>query len=520
MSVPSYAQVILLFFVMFSFSFLGSGCSDGKAYSGQDIDVEAYIGVTEPISNGFSGTDDIGGDATGGGASGGGASGGHGSEGDATEGDGSELVTVWPLESDELFANPGMGWQTFHRFADNDPNLAGLPSGSAYFRFSWKTLEPTDGNIRLNLIADALNRARRAGQTLMFRVMTAGSDEGYTPEWLGSSGCELFTYDYGSNRNLRAPNLDHPVCWSLFDRLMRAIGEAFGQEPDIQVDIGGVGLWGEWHFSGTQPRVPMPTLETRKKVVDLHLTLFPNSPQMALIGDVDALSYATSKGSGWRADCLGDLGFFSDRWNHMDNLYRQNIQRAGAEEAWKHGPVAWESCYSMQEWVERGFDVHYIFQYALDLHGSFFNNKSKPIPAGEQIRAEIEWFLKRLGYRLVLRSLTHPQRTSPGGQLPIHIRWENVGVAPPYHPFKLKIRLVHLNNPSAEVVLVSNADVRTWLPGTVEVSDLFTLPSDMEPGAWQLSVGITGTPGFPMLNLAIIGRDPQGWYPVSSIVIE
>ena len=47
----------------------------------------------------------------------------------------STTVRVEPRESDELFANPGMGWQTFHRFADDDPNLQGLPSASAYFRF-------------------------------------------------------------------------------------------------------------------------------------------------------------------------------------------------------------------------------------------------------------------------------------------------------------------------------------------------------------------------------------------------
>ena len=46
----------------------------------------------------------------------------------------STTVRVEPRESDELFANPGMGWQTFHRFADDDPNLQGLPSASAYFR--------------------------------------------------------------------------------------------------------------------------------------------------------------------------------------------------------------------------------------------------------------------------------------------------------------------------------------------------------------------------------------------------
>lgn len=42
-------------------------------------------------------------------------------------------VTVRPKPTDELLANPGMGWQTFHAFADEDRNLQGLPSGCAYF---------------------------------------------------------------------------------------------------------------------------------------------------------------------------------------------------------------------------------------------------------------------------------------------------------------------------------------------------------------------------------------------------
>lgn len=47
----------------------------------------------------------------------------------------STTVKVAPQASDELLANPGMGWQTFHRFADDAPNLQDLPSASAYFRF-------------------------------------------------------------------------------------------------------------------------------------------------------------------------------------------------------------------------------------------------------------------------------------------------------------------------------------------------------------------------------------------------
>ena len=60
---------------------------------------------------------------------------------------GGSTVKVIPNEIDDLLANPGMGWQTFHHFADEVKNLEGLPSASAYFRFYWRDIEPAEGQI-------------------------------------------------------------------------------------------------------------------------------------------------------------------------------------------------------------------------------------------------------------------------------------------------------------------------------------------------------------------------------------
>ena len=63
----------------------------------------------------------------------------------AVAGDG-ELVTVVPEETEELLANPGMGWQTFHRTAKQDKSLpAWIPSTVHYARWGWGTLEPKQG---------------------------------------------------------------------------------------------------------------------------------------------------------------------------------------------------------------------------------------------------------------------------------------------------------------------------------------------------------------------------------------
>ena len=50
-------------------------------------------------------------------------------------------------------------------------------------------------------------------------------------------------------------------------------------------------------------------------------------------------------------------------------------------------------------------------------HGSYINNKSAPLPAGDDVRPEMERFLRRLGYRLVLKELRHPAAVKPGGRL-------------------------------------------------------------------------------------------------------
>ncbi len=53
-----------------------------------------------------------------------------------------------PEETDEILANPGMGWETFHRTAKQDKNLPPwIPSTVHYARWGWRDLEPRPGKI-------------------------------------------------------------------------------------------------------------------------------------------------------------------------------------------------------------------------------------------------------------------------------------------------------------------------------------------------------------------------------------
>ncbi|MCJ7749698.1 MAG: DUF4832 domain-containing protein [Armatimonadetes bacterium] len=432
------------------------------------------------------------------------------------------MVSVRPQQTDEILANPGMGWQTFNCFADDDPNLEGLPTGAAYFRYYWSQIEPREGEIDFPKLDEVLAHARKAGQKLGLRIMCAagGSNSVYyaSPEWLREKGCRGFEYHRQRKAGPRwVPDLEDTLFQEAHFRLIRELGKRYDGHPDLDhVDIGSVGLWGEWHMAGTD--VELPSLEARYAIVDSYLQAFPKTLKMIVLNDVNALTRATSSGCGWRADCLGDIpGFSDDDWNHMENMYPQRVKDSRSEEVWKTAPVAWETCGDMRRWVQRGLDIRYIFDYALDYHASNLNNKSAPIPEGA--RPEIERFLCKLGYRLLLKNLEHDPIVTPGSALNVKMEWENVGVAPPYRDNVLSFRLT--DSTGKQFFLVTDTSIKGWLPGNVAAAERLTLCAEVAPGQSELALAVVdATTREPAVRLAIEGRTEDGWYPLSSVEVQ
>jgi len=213
--------------------------------------------------------------------------------------------------------------------------------------------------------------------------------------------------------------------------------------------------------------------------------------------------------------------------------------RGGIQDVWKTAPIAWETCWNMRKWVNEGWSLRYIFNYALALHASYINNKSAPLPSGEKVRPELERFLRRLGYRLVLRELKHPSSARPGAKLDLLMNWQNVGSAPCYTPYRIAYRL--RNEQGYTKVFVSNITVNRWLPGSIELfteqffkepgdlppgevtvaSDTITLPGDIPAGVLTLSLAVVDEhTSNPRVRLGIKGRAKDGWYPISEIKVS
>jgi len=152
-----------------------------------------------------------------------------------------------------------------------------------------------------------------------------------------------------------------------------------------------------------------------------------------------------------------------------------------------------------------------------EYNATYRNNKSAPIPA--DTRPEVERFLRRIGYRLVLRELSHDAKASPGSPIRVVAVWENVGVAPPYRDDRIAVSL--RDGKGGSRAIVTGRSIRGLGPGRAEFVEDIPLPEDLEPGPRELAIGIVD-PGTrsPSVRPAIAGREADGWYSLSRIEVR
>ena len=451
-----------------------------------------------------------------------------------------QQVTVQPEETQELLANPGMGWQTFHHTSKKDKNLPSwIPSTVHYSRWGWGVLEPQPGKLNTELLDKVLQETHDAGQKLAFRVACCSPYPGrpYQPAWLKDIGGRELIADHKGVSPLPIPDMDDPIVLKAHLDFIHRLGERYDGHPDLDhLDLGSVGWWGEWHLSGSK-NCKLPTMENRIRVVDAYLAAFKKTPLVMLLNGKECTTYATQHGAGWRCDSLGDLGSFSPKWNHMRDGYPNWIEGTMVQDVWKTAPIAYEPPRAVAEFVEKGWPLRWIFNYGLACHGTYFNGKSEKLPDNEEFRQELERFLRRLGYRLVLKELSHPPQAKPGQKLELALKWQNVGSAPCYRPYRVAYRL---NGEQGAKVFVGGVTVSRWLPGSIDlfteeffkepkdlppgpicdVSAAIDLPTDLPAGKYTISVAVVDESSAPVVRLAIKGRADDGWYPISRIQIS
>jgi hypothetical protein len=307
-------------------------------------------------------------------------------------------------------------------------------------------------------------------------------------------------------------DMEEPVVKLYHERLIRALGERYDGNPDLAlVDIGSVGLWGEWHnYCDT---ALMPGDAARKAIIDLYYEAFPNTPLTALVDDKANVLYANSKGhSAWRGDCWGNGEGPGVGWNHHTDSYQPmvNIMPDG----WKQGTVALEPCGTFGGYPT---PPESVVNDAISWHATFVQNKSHKIP--DNWMPDIERLVKKLGFRLVLRSFSFDRTIKSDKNIRVGMKWENIGIAPPYRDHRIAFRLKDVNGINSDLYL-SDVSIMGWLPGEKNVKISFNVPAGMTAGDYTLEMGIVFHSATDhTIPIANKGKTSDGWYTLGKITI-
>jgi hypothetical protein len=448
---------------------------------------------------------------------------------------------VRPTEIDDVLTNPGMGFMTFQRFngdelnegihwtegfpieyQDFDGNLENLDhpmTSIAYFRVYWKFMEPEMHQYNWPMIDKALKTAQERGQTLLLRIAPYGTgSERDVPAWYRTMVGDNDEWLPEGKKGWRV-DAEDPRYAQYFGGMIVEMGKRYDGHPGLEaIDLSIVGFWGEGRGSAILSQ------KTRAALVNAYTDNFRETPLIMLLTDEKTNKYGLSQANvGWRVDCIGDLGFWAkdqDGWTHMYRYYPWGIANFGMKDAWKTAPVSLEICGTMKRWKqEEGYtakDVDYIIDETLKWHISSFNAKSSSVP--QEWQPQIDRWLKKMGYRFVLRNFAFPEFVNPNEKFSFKSWWENKGVAPCYKNFLLAIRL---KGKDRTEVMITQADINSWLPGdNIYDSDVF-VPLDMPVGEYELQVGIIDRQSHkPKIQLAIEGKDAEGWYTVGKIKIK
>jgi hypothetical protein len=428
-------------------------------------------------------------------------------------------------DATRVLVNPHKGW--YHHFPDNHPDKYRIASDSdlldfpgmdhLYMRLAWSYLEPMEDCFDWAVIDGLIGKWTAHGLGVSFRISCkeTGTDrieQKYaTPRWVKEAGARGGHYKMGNPIGPDAPwepEYDDPVFLEKLEKFLAAFATRYDRQPWLRyVDIGSIGDWGEGHsWTGSRK---VQSYATRKAHIDLHLKYFKNAQLIISDDYVHALPdlaereklhrHILAHGISYRDDSIMVNGYFensSDRFTVRSPEYFADV--------YPHKPTVLElehygKVKSFGNWDTRpgsaaleygkGKSGPDFFRGALGLlHATYIGYHGDAREWLSDNPGLTNELLNRCGYWLFPVSLDLPDELSSGRANPIRLAIENRGVAPPYHPYELRVRLTGDGTSWEQVIGTTN---RSWLPNApIIIKSQLNLPVDLKGGRLGLDIGL------------------------------
>jgi len=454
-------------------------------------------------------------------------------------------------------ANPHKGW--YHHYFDNgiakylprrDEELIEFPGmDHIYLRLAWAYLEPREGRHDWKVIDDVIAKWTAKGLKVAFRISCreTGSyrveQQFATPKWVMEAGAKGGFYSRhkkpGNPKFPWEPVYDDPVFLAKLEHFLRAFAKRYDGKPWLRyVDVGSLGDWGEGHTSSGSGK--KYGWAARLKHLEIHTRHFKKTLVVVSDDFVQTAPTADGRKRLHRYIVDHDMSYRDDSilvdyWTRRDGKTWSVSAPELFEAVWRKRPTVLE-CQHLRlyadpdKWHGRPGSTtgrfnatapDFIRGAIRTMHATYIGyhgpiHQWLALPGNPRLTAEL---LNLCGYWYFPHRVTVPAAPGNRGESTISVTWENRGVAPAYHPYKLLFRL---RGPARRTVAVDARNMR-WLPG--KAGRTYTEPyraaffTGLKPGTYGLAIKLhsdqANRPVLLPLRAAL--REKDGFYSVGTV---
>ncbi|MBK8884975.1 MAG: DUF4832 domain-containing protein [Bacteroidales bacterium] len=448
-------------------------------------------------------------------------------------------------DSSRVCNNPHKGW-CFHYYdngigdygnrMDTTDSLSDFPClNDIYLRLAWSYLEPEEGVFNWNLIDSIINRWVLWGHTISFRITCKETEIVYaTPEWVRKAGAKgKFIKHPDLEIEAWAPDYNDPVFLEKLENFHKAFAARYDGKPWVEyIDIGSIGEWGEGHtaYSGWDD-IPVDVV---KKHIDIFKRCYNHSILIIsddFIGqrntddgaDYEIYHYCLKSGIGFRDDSANvewyrTLGF-GPSCIRTPELYSKVYKNIPVVlESDHYGAVVQSQLWSGGSGLEKAIRETHATIVGFHYYPREWLKDNKEL-AGRLANICGYWYFPKFALL--------PDTIRPGtGRNYIRLTWENHGVAPAYHKFKLFLKLINKSSGLAFVQELAESDNLAWQPGEIVAEQCVINPDNtVITGRYDILIGMRDGCEFHdgrIIELAInkTREIESGWYKLGEISVK
>lgn len=355
------------------------------------------------------------------------------------------------------------------------------------------------------------------------RWYTGGQPERHYPLFLEQAPLSISGVSYANcsdSGSGRTPNWNAPAFATQAQQLIAAFAARYDNDPRITaIQVGLIGLWGEWHQSDCPANVPVPGNAIKETVRAAYANAFTHArlqTRYPRIPDAVGVDFGFHEDyfPSFTASCLYGFPECDDSgdWS-MEYGY---AHLPAARNNWRVNPISGESPFTAQKnaWINDTADILTVLH---DYHFSFLGPAGKHEDPGND--ATLATIKRALGYDFSIAQATVPDTLAQGVPLAWRVDVANRGSAPTYHGFEMRLQLVAANGTVAATLPLA-ADLKQATPeATTRYEGTFTL-SGVAPGSYSLRVAtVSTTPGRRGITLQNAPRDSEQRVVLGNVVV-